>query len=113
MSIPDSVKNDLADTWAAAKYVAVFTGAAGTTGANEATGGGYARKATTFPSATGGSTQGSQVAISVAAGDYEEAGLFTAATSGTFRGSNAFTGGTVSVSGTGAEIKVTPTVSLS
>ena len=112
MAIPEGVLNSLVDTWAAARYVCVFTAAAGTTGANEATGGGYARAQTTFPTAAGGATTGSEVEISVAAGDYAEGGLSTAATGGTFRGSKPFTGGTVSVTGTGGSIRATPKILL-
>lgn len=110
--IPGSIKNTLVDTWTAATpYVAVFT-TVDTATSGEATGGGYARKLSTFGSASGGSVTGSKVTIPVAAGDYEEGGLFSAPTAGDFGGRNAFTGGTVSVSGSGATIDVTPTVGV-
>jgi hypothetical protein len=110
--IPTTMKNTLVDTWTGAtSYVAVFTTTAADT-SGEATGGGYARQQSTFPSASSGSATGSKVTIPVAAGTYKEAGLFSAATSGTFGGRAAFTGGDVVVSGTGASVDVTPTVSL-
>lgn len=110
MAIPNAEKQYLADQYASrGKYISVHTGAAGTTGANEASGGGYARQLTTTTSGSDGTTTGSQVEIPVAAGTYVEGGVYSAATSGSFRGSKAFTQGNVEVSGTGASIKVTPT----
>lgn len=96
-------------------WVGVFTGDGGTTGANEATGASYARKQSTFPtgSMSGGLwvRTGSQVQVPVEAGDYEQAGLFSAETSGNFVASDNFAGGTVSVAGVGATIDIIPTVS--
>lgn len=91
-------------------YISVHTAAAGTTGASEATGGGYARQQTTWADGTTGVSNGSAVSVPVAAGTYVEAGIWSAATAGTFVGSAAFTGGNVTVSGTGASITVTPQV---
>lgn len=91
-------------------FVSVHTAAAGTTGASEASGGGYARQATTWTAGSTGVTNGSTVNIPVAAGTYVEGGIWSASTAGTFVGSNAFTGGNVVVSGTGASISVTPSV---
>ena len=91
------------------RYISLHTAAAGTTGASEASVGGYARQQTTW-TATGGNNNGSQVSIPVAAGTYVEAGIWSAATSGTFVGSSAFTGGNVTVSGSGASINVTPSI---
>lgn len=115
MGIPDNTHKASADAVAAlGNWVGVFTGDAGTTGANEATGGGYARKQTTF--ATGSMSgglwvrTGSQVTIPVAAGTYEQGGYFSAETSGSFVGSDNFAGGSVTVSGTGASILLTPSV---
>lgn len=82
----------------------------GTTGANEATGGSYARQLTTWTSGTTGSVNGTQVTIPCAAGTYTEGGIFNASTVGTFVGSNPFSGGSVVVSGTGASILVTPSI---
>jgi hypothetical protein len=44
-------------------------------------------------------------------GTYTEGGIFTASTAGTFIASAAFTAGNVVVSGAGASINVTPSVS--
>lgn len=107
MAIPDATI--LASCQAAANlgsYVTVFTAAAGTTGANEGTG--VTRQQTTWTAGTN-TVVGSQVEVPCAAGTYVEAGTFSAATSGTFVGSAAFSGGNVVVSGSGASIKVTLT----
>lgn len=90
-------------------WISVHTAAAGTTGASEATGGGYARKQTVWSDATT-NRNGTTVNISVAAGTYVEGGVWSAVTAGTFRGSAAFAAGNVVVSGTGASIDVTPSV---
>lgn len=116
MGIPDNTHKASADAVAGlGAYVGVFTGDAGITGANEATGGGYARQATTFGTGamSGGLwvRPGSQVVIPVAAGTYVQAGYFSAATAGTFNGSDNFAGGSVVVSGLGATIAVTPSIS--
>lgn len=92
-------------------WVSMHTGAgAGTTGANEATGGGYARKQTVWGAATAATpsvSTGTQVNIPVAAGTYVEGGVWSAVTAGTFVGSAAFSSSIV-VSGTGASVDVTP-----
>ena len=91
-------------------YISLHTGAGGgTTGTNEATGGSYARALTTWSNGTT-SRNGTLVNIPCAAATYTEGGIFSAGTSGTFIGSSAFTGGSVIVSGTGASIDVTPSV---
>jgi hypothetical protein len=109
MAIPDTEKQYLADQYAArGKYISVHTAAAGTTGANEATGGGYSRVLTTTTSGSNGVVTGTQVEIFVAPGTYVEGGANSASTGGSFRGSKAFTQGNVEVSGVGASIKVTP-----
>lgn len=95
-------------------YISLHTAAAGTTGASEATGGGYARQATVWGAATNANpsvSTGSAVNVPCAAGTYVEGGVFSAATAGTFVGSAAFGGGNVVVSGTGASVSVTPSVS--
>ena len=63
----------LADTYKTlGTFFGLATGAPGTTAtpANEATGGGYARVATTWTSSTGGVVNGSAVTINAAAGTY-------------------------------------------
>lgn len=95
-------------------WISLHTGAGGgTTGANEATGGGYARVQSTpwTPNGTGTNT-GPQVNILCAAGTYTEGGIFSAVTAGTFVGSAAFSGGNVVVSGAGASINVTPSITV-
>lgn len=93
-------------------YISLHTGAgAGTTGTNEATGGGYGRVPTTWTSGSTGTNTGSVVNIACAAGTYTEGGVFSAASSGNFVGSAGFSLGPVIVSGTGASISVTPSVS--
>jgi hypothetical protein len=87
----------------------------GTTGANEATGGGYARVSSVLGSPTAASpavSTGPQVNILCAAGTYTEGGIWSAVTAGTFIGSAAFSAGDVIVSGAGASINVTPSVTI-
>lgn len=68
-----------------AGWVSLHTGDPGTTGANEVSGGGYARVQTTFPAATAGSSAGSTVIINVPAGTtITHWGRNTASTAGTF-----------------------------
>lgn len=117
MGIPDATHKLAVDAVAGAiSHISVHTGDASTTGANEATGGGYARQATTF--ATGSMSggvwvrPGSQVEIPVAAGDYEQIGFWSASSGGTFRGSDNFAGGTITVVGTGISLRVTPYVQI-
>lgn len=87
-------------------YISLHTADPGTTGTNEATGGSpaYARKQTTWSGSTDTRT-GSEVTIDVAAGTYTYAGIWSAATSGTFVDKIAITSTTLSAQG---QIKVTP-----
>ena len=112
MGIPNPTHQAAADAIKAlGAYISVHTGAgAGTNGANEATGGGYTRKQTTWTSGSTGVVNGSTQNIPVAAGTYTEGGIWSASTAGTFVGSAAFTAGSVVVSGTGASIDVTPAI---
>lgn len=116
MGIPNATHKAASDAVAAlGSYISLHTGAgAGTTGANEASGGtpAYARVQTTWTSGGTGTNTGSQVTINAPAGTYVEGGIFSAATSGTFVGSAAFSGGNVVVSGTGAAINVTPSITI-
>lgn len=58
-------------------YISLHTATPGTTGASEATGGGYARKATTWTAgASDGVITGSQVTIDAAAGTYTHCGIW-------------------------------------
>lgn len=111
MAIPNATRQAASNAIAAlGTWISVHTAAAGTTGTSEATGGGYARKQTTWTPNGSGSNNGSEVNIPVAAGTYVEGGIWSAVTVGTFVGSAAFGGGNVVVSGTGASINVTPSV---
>lgn len=111
MGLPNATHQASADAVKAlGSWIAVYTAAAGTTGANEATGGSYARQQTTWTSGTTGVVNGSAVIVPVPAGTYVEAGINSAVTAGTFVGSAAFTGGNVTVSGSGASITVTPQI---
>ena len=111
MGIPNPTHQAASNAIAAlGTWISLHTAAAGTTGASEATGGGYARKQTTWTPGTTGVNTGSEVNIPCAAGTYVEGGIFSAVSGGTFVGSAAFGGGNVVVSGTGASIDVTPTV---
>lgn len=110
MAIPNGTKQAAANAMAAlGMFVSLHTAAAGTSGANEATGGGYGRVQSTGTSGSTGVVTGSTVNIPCAAGSYAEGGLWSAGTAGTFNGSGAFSGGTVTVSGSGTSINVTPT----
>lgn len=112
MGIPNATKQAAADgIKALGAYISLHTAAAGTTGASEATGGGYARQQTTWTSGSTGTVSGSAVTIPCAAGTYVEGGIWSAVTAGTFVGSAAFAGGNVVVSGSGASIVVTPSES--
>lgn len=94
-----------------ATFASLHTAAAGTTGANEATGGTptYARKAITWTDgASDGSTTGSQVTFDVPAGTYIEIGFWTAVTGGTFVFSLALASN--AVLGSQGQVLVTPTV---
>lgn len=115
MGIPNATKQAAADgvktrAGGSSTWVSVHTAAAGTTGANEATGGGYARKQSVLTSGSTGSVTGSTVNVPVAAGTYVEGGMWDAVTAGNFVGSGAFSGGNVVVSGVGASIDVTPSI---
>jgi hypothetical protein len=112
MGIPNSTHNTASNAVAAlGNYISLHTGAGGgTTGANEATGGSYARKTTTWTSTGAGANNGSVVNLPCAAGTYVEGGIWSAVTAGTFIGSAAFSGGSVVVSGSGGSIDVTPSI---
>lgn len=95
-------------------WISVFTNTPDSSGSNEATGGGYARKQATYPTGLMSGNYwvrtASAVVIDVPPGTYKEAGNWSASSGGTFRWSGAFTGGDVEVSGSGATITVTSTV---
>jgi len=110
MGIPNATHQAASNAIAGlGSWISLHTGAgAGTTGANEATGGGYGRVQTVWSAGSTGTNTGSAVTIPCAAATYTEGGIFSASSTGTFVGSNAFSGGNVTVSGSGASIVVTP-----
>lgn len=89
-------------------YISLHTADPGSTGTSEATGGSYARQQTTW--AAGGSDgviTGSEVTFaSIPAGTYTHAGVWSAASGGTFRGSATLSSVTLSTTG---DVRVTPT----
>lgn len=107
-----ATKNSLCTQYASlGAYISVHTASPGGTGANEATGGSpaYARIATTWGSASASAISGSQVTINLAAGTYTFAGLWTAATSGTFIDQVAISSTTLGSQGT---LLITPTFTM-
>ncbi|MEU9805015.1 hypothetical protein [Mycobacterium sp. NPDC050853] len=110
MGIPNPTHQAASNAIAAlGAYISLHTSTGGgTTGANEASGGGYGRQLTTWTAGSTGVNNGSGVTVPCAAATYTEGGIWSASTSGTFVGSNPFTGGNVIVSGAGASIVVTP-----
>ena len=67
------------------KYISLHTGSPGTTGANEVSGGSYARVATTWGAVSAGSSTGTQVTINVPGSTtISYWGIWTAASSGTY-----------------------------
>jgi hypothetical protein len=102
-----STKNALADRYAAlGAWISVHIGPPGTNGANEASGGGYARKQTTWGTASGGTVTGTEVTIDAPAGSFTAAGLWTAATGGTFIDTVAVVSTQLGAPG---QLKITPT----
>lgn len=104
-----TTKQILADAYTGAgTYFSIHTGATSGTGALEASGGGYARKQTTWAGGSGGVTAGSQMTFDLAAGTYVRVG-FWSALAGTFRDACAMTSTVLSVAG---QILVTPTITV-
>lgn len=96
-------------------WVSLHTSDPGTTGAGEATGGSpaYARKQTTWTAGSSdGVVNGSAVSIDVPAGTYTHAGVWTAATAGTFIGGFALSSSTGALPGQ-AVVQVTPSITVS
>lgn len=109
MGLTTTERNYISDTAAARLlYVSLHTADPSTTGANEASGGSYARQALSFAAATGGTAVATQVTFDVPAGTYTHFGVWTAVSGGTFRGGNPLSAtATISPSG---QIKVTVSV---
>lgn len=112
MGMPNATKQAAADAMKAlGSWIGLHTGAGGgTTGANEATGGGYTRQQTVWTSGTTGTVTGTKKNIPCAAGTYTEGSIWSAQSGGNFVGSAPFSAGSVIVSGTGASIDVTPSL---
>lgn len=120
MSLPPDEANWLADQQASrTTHYSLHSAAAGTTGASEAAGGGYARKpanwtvggavgplGASLQPATVGVAWGSVSFAGAPAGSYLEVGFWSALTGGTFRGSDDFPTAYTHVSG------ATPTWSI-
>lgn len=88
-SVRDAMLDLIDETGAtAATHVSLHTDDPGTTGADEVTGGSYARQAVTWGAASGGSkTNSSALTFSIPAGTtITHVGLWTASTNGTFLG---------------------------
>lgn len=91
MSIYSSQVNELNNalleivTTKAAKYISLHSASPGTTGANEISGGSYARQPTTWGTISAGAVTGSQVTINVPAGTTVVYwGIWDAATGGNY-----------------------------
>lgn len=99
-----ALKNEMANHWAAqGNTYSMHTGDPGAAGtSNEATGGSYARQATTWGTATGGTVTGSQLTFPAAAGTYTHMGRWNGST---FLGSFDTADATLTPAG---EVKVTP-----
>ncbi|MBF6538194.1 hypothetical protein IU418_13370 [Nocardia farcinica] len=92
-------------------WVSLHTADPGTTGASEATGGGYVRVQGTWTSGSGGALSMSELTFTAPAGEYTHAGLWSASSAGTFFDKCALNPSiTISSAGT---IKVTPSFALS
>lgn len=91
-------------------WISLHTADPGTTGANEASGGGYGRRQSTWTGgAVDGTIAGSAVTIPVAAGTYAWVGIWSASTGGTFVDKIAIASTQLGAAG---EIVVTPTVNV-
>lgn len=104
-----TTKNTLATSYGGAgTWISLHTADPGTTGTSEATGGSpaYARKQTTWGTASGGVITGSAVTIDVPAGTYTYAGVWSAVTAGTFVDKVAIASTTLGAQG---QVVVTPT----
>jgi hypothetical protein len=108
-----ATRQALAATYATqGTYFGLATGAPGTTStpANEASGGSYARVATTWTAGSGGIENGSAVTINANAGTYTYAILCSAATGATMVDNAAITSTVLSAAG---QIVLTPTYTQS
>lgn len=87
MPIPDAELNAILDFANDRRlFVSIHDGDPGTTGANEITGGPYARVAVDFPAAAAAASEVEVEVLVGAGGPYTHFGLWSAASAGTFRG---------------------------
>lgn len=108
-----ATRQSLAAAYAAlGDYFGLATGAPGSTStpANEASGGSYAREATTWTAASGGVENGSAVTINANAATYDYAILCSGATGNTMIDNCAITSTVLSAAG---QIVLTPTYTQS
>ncbi len=112
MPFTDSALNAAVDGIAAAgAYISAHTADPSTGGANEVTGGSYARQQTTWGSASSGDRVGSEVTIPIPAGTtVTHWGLWSAASGGTFLGG--FSLSASEVFGAAGTLKHTPTLDV-
>lgn len=112
MAFTTAVLNLAVDAIAdAGAYISAHTGDPSTNGANEVTGGSYVRQQTTWGTASGGERVGSQVTIPIPAGTtVTHWGIWTASTSGTFRGGFALAAS--EVFGSAGSLQHTPTLDV-
>lgn len=98
-------------TGAATVWVSLHTADPGTTGASEATGGGYVRVQGTWTSGTGGALTMAELSFTVPAGSYTHVGLWSASSAGTFY-DKASLAPNITL-GSAGTIKVTPSFAVS
>lgn len=91
-------------------YISLHSASPSTTGANEISGGSYAREQTTWGSNSGGSNTGSQVTFTLPASTtIAYFGIWTAATSGTYIGGGALPS-SETYTAAGGQYLLTPTL---
>lgn len=112
MAFPAGTKNVAIDAITAlGAYISLHTGDPSTTGANEASGGSYARQLTTWPAAASGTVTGSEVThAGLVAAAYGFFGVWSAVTAGIFRHGNVLTP-SMTLGGTGT-LKTTPSLTF-
>ncbi|WP_280333106.1 phage tail fiber protein [Nocardia wallacei] len=96
---------------AATVWVSLHTADPGTSGTNEATGGGYVRVQGTWTSGSGGTLSMAELTFTAPAGSYTYIGLWSASSAGTFYDKAALSP-SITLGGVGP-IKVTPSFTLS
>lgn len=112
MAFPTGTKNTAVDAIVAlGNWISLHTADPGTTGASEATGGGYARQQSAFGAAASAVATGAEVTFAgILAAAYGFFGVWSAVSAGTFRHGNVLTPA-MTLGGTGT-LKVTPSVTF-